>query len=301
MSDLSQSSAIRGVTLPKFSGKEEDFPMFSTQMMMAYATMNNWDEALTEGGESDFPSRHDADVSGASAAAKAKRAALHRNRMAMACLVMAVEEKRLLQYVEKAKTAAYPNGEAHLLWKHLKDKYEPKDGVNRVAMIKQMFGIDFVDDQDPSEFFGEVAGIRSRYETATKKLSEDLQMAAVVIQAPAIYDDVITAEQRSKGDAMTMECLEEAMRTLYRVKIESKKNPGGTTTKEVALAFVGKCFKCGEKGHMANKCPKRSSFSGKCHNCNIRGHRMQDCKKPGGGASGEVANPNIDGDVEVLV
>ena len=60
MSDLSQSSAIRGVTLPKFSGKEEDFPMFSTQMM-AYATMNNWDEALTEGGESNLPSRHDAE------------------------------------------------------------------------------------------------------------------------------------------------------------------------------------------------------------------------------------------------
>ena len=208
--------------------------------------------------------------------------------------------------MDKAKTAEHPNGEAHLLWKYLKEKYEPKDGVNRVAMIKQMFSIGFKEDKDPYEFFGEMAGIKSRYETATKKLSADLQMAAVVIQAPAIYDDVIAAEQRSKGDAMTMENLEEAMRTLYRVKIEAKKIPAMKTNdgeNELNLAFVGKCYNCGETGHIASKCPnekKSGSFSGKCFNCGKRGHRKGDCNKPGGGAF-ETANINVDQDIEVLI
>lgn len=200
----------------------------------------------------------------------------------------------------------HPNGEAHLLWKYLKENYEPKDGVNRVAMIKQMISVGFKDEQDPCEFFGEMAGIKSRHETATKKLSEDLQMAAVVIQAPDIYDDVITAEQRSKGNAMTMENLEDAMRTLYRVKIEAKKGPVVKTNNdnELNLAFVGKCYNCGEKGPIASKCPndkKSGSFSGKCFSCGKRGHRKDECTKPGGGAAHEMANVNVDEDIEVLI
>lgn len=297
-------SVSRGVVLPKFDADEKKWRMFSMQML-AYATMNNWYDALTEGGESDFPSRHDEDVSDSSTTAKAKKAALHRNRLAMACLTMALGDESLIQYVDKASTSGHPNGEAHIVWKCLKDKYEPKDGVNRVAMIKQLFAIDFPEKQDPSKYFGEMSGIRARYQTAAKKLSEDLQIAAVVIGAPAIYDDVITAEQRSKGDAMTLENLEEAMRTLYRVKIEARKgtddNDGDENTEMQLAAFSGTCFKCNEKGHMAHQCPKKRSFSGKCHNCDIRGHRMKDCRKPGGGASREVANPQIDGEVEVLL
>ena len=297
-------SVSRGVVLPKFDADEKKWRKFRMQIL-AYATMNNWDDALTEGGESDFPSSHDEDVSGSSTTAKAKKAALHRNRLAMACLTMALDDESLIQYVDKASTSGHPNGEAHILWKALKDKYEPKDGVNRVAMIQQLFGIGFKKEQDPSEFFGEMSGIRARYQTAAKKLSEDLQIAAVVIGAPAMYDDVITAEQRSKGDAMTLENLEEAMRTLYRVKIEAKKgtddDDDDKDTEMQLAAFSGTCFKCNEKGHMANQCPKKSSFSGKCHNCGIRGHRVKDCKKPGGGASTEVANPNIEGEVEVLI
>ena len=84
-------SVTRGVVMPKFGGKEDKWRMFRMQIL-AYATMNNWDDALTEGGESDFPSTHDEDVSGSSATAKAKKAALHRNRLAMACLTNGHEE-----------------------------------------------------------------------------------------------------------------------------------------------------------------------------------------------------------------
>eukprot|EP00957_Ditylum_brightwellii_P211885 15366716-Ditylum_brightwellii.AAC.3 len=49
---------------------------------------------------------------------------------------------------------------------------------------------------------------------------------------------------------------------------------------ELALsAFDGKCYKCREMGHKANKCPKKKcgKFNGKCNRCGRTSHKFVKC------------------------
>ena len=86
--------------------------------------------------------------------------------------------------------------------------------------------------------------------------------------------------------------LEEAMQIQWRI---SHENNGTNETDDSEFSLVASndvaCYNCGEKGHKANKCPKRKKsngnsklgkdqekkFNGKCHTCGKTGHKKDTC------------------------
>ena len=90
--------------------------------------------------------------------------------------------------------------------------------------------------------------------------------------------------------------LEEAMRIQWRIlhgEDEEGTDKDGSEFTLVATNYV-KCYFCGEKGHKANKCPKKKrnvgnekggnsgkiqgkNFEGKCHTCGKTGHKKSAC------------------------
>ena len=93
---------------------------------------------------------------------------------------------------------------------------------------------------------------------------------------------MLTAEQRAKGNALTLEDLESTMNQHWRQIGNSVEEDNS----EVGLAGADGnkivCFKCGEEGHKATRCPKNRKRTGKgkdrkCYNCGKTGHLKVDC------------------------
>ena len=102
-------SESKSVSVPSFSGKEEDFDLFWPRFE-AYANMKGFAEALEwEVPDADLPAEEktlnaDPDI-------KAKQlAALKRNKAAMASLTLAFKTKACMNMINEAKTEQYPKG-----------------------------------------------------------------------------------------------------------------------------------------------------------------------------------------------
>jgi hypothetical protein len=106
------------------------------------------------------------------------------------------------------------------------------------------------------------------------------------------YHQVLTSEQRTKGDDLTMDDLEDAMNRFWRQGGGSqKKHTSDDDGYTVLAAFVGTCYNCQEKGHRANHCPNkdtpsngnhnvsgntRGKFKGECNNCGKNWHKKSE-------------------------
>jgi hypothetical protein len=126
-------------------------------------------------------------------------------------------------------------------------------------------------------------------------VKEEELIAAALRAAPSKYRAVLSCEQSLKSDKLKLDDLEKAMTRQWRQERSSQhKDDDGDDDDggEVTLsAFQGVCFRCKQKGHRADNCPKRSKggapngnnqkgknkFGGKCFNCGKEGHRSADC------------------------
>ena len=125
-------------------------------------------------------------------------------------------------------------------------------------------------------------------------MTEAELISAALRAAPSEYRAVLSCEQSLKGNGLKLDDLEKAMTRQWRQERSSqhKDDDNDDEGGEVALsAFHGTCFKCKQKGHKADKCPKGNKgsttsvekqknthkFSGKCFNCGKTGHRSVDC------------------------
>ena len=70
--------------------------------------------------------------------------------------------------------------------------------------------------EHPSTLFDQLALVKTAYETATRTLDEEDQIAVILEKAPTEYKAVLTSEQRHKGSRLTLEDLESAMNDHHR-------------------------------------------------------------------------------------
>mmetsp|Transcript_14285 Transcript_14285/g.23840 ORF Transcript_14285/g.23840 Transcript_14285/m.23840 type:complete len:154 (-) Transcript_14285:372-833(-) len=131
---------------PLWDGAVGKWPKWSRQFL-AFCQVKQCRDALKPGGESNLPSREDADVS----SEKGQREALDRNALAVAYLSLALDDDKLTPYLSKGETGEYPGGLAHLVWSALLKKMEPKDGLSQIEAIRALFSIGKGNlDDDPS-------------------------------------------------------------------------------------------------------------------------------------------------------
>jgi hypothetical protein len=67
--------------------------------------------------------------------------------------------------------------------------------LNKIGMKK---------DADPATMFEQIARVENRYNTPTQKISRDELIAIVLDKAVIEYQAVLTAEQRAKGNSLTL-------------------------------------------------------------------------------------------------
>jgi hypothetical protein len=286
-----ESSSEKSVRLPTFDDKEKNFRIW-WKRFMGYAGLYKFKQALVAGGKSCLPEKGTIVPDVQTADGKAQKQALWRNEVAMANFAMALTTEGLINMLDLAMSEDWPDGKAHLVVEALFAKeYEPKDVMSLVELQDALHGVSMKKDEAPSELFENLKSIENRFASTTTKVTEaELIAAALRRAAPSKYRAVLSCEQSLKGNALKLDDLEKAMTRQWRQERssqhkddESDDDEGG----EVSLsAFQGNCFKCKQKGHRADNCPKKnkgmpnggnnqkgkSKFSGKCFNCGKAGH-----------------------------
>eukprot|EP00957_Ditylum_brightwellii_P100012 7621679-Ditylum_brightwellii.AAC.1 len=68
----------------------------------------------------------------------------------------------------------------------------------------------------PSKLFEKLSGLQNRQNTVSFKIPDEDLIATVLQKAPKEYGMVLTCEQRTKGNLLTMNDLNETMSQLFR-------------------------------------------------------------------------------------
>ena len=123
----------RAVSLPSFSGKQEDYPRWIMQYR-AYARLYKFQAALGDSIDPEMPADENVIVDTTTAAGALQAAAVKQNDAAMATLTLALSHEENIAMILAASTTNWPGGEAHLVMSAMKRKYKPKDTV---ALVEQ--------------------------------------------------------------------------------------------------------------------------------------------------------------------
>eukprot|EP00957_Ditylum_brightwellii_P108597 8282688-Ditylum_brightwellii.AAC.1 len=109
-----------------------------------------------------------------------------------------------------------------------------------------------------------------------------VKMKRKMLKAPKEYAGILASTAKEQGGDLTMDDFEEAMQLQFYITYGDTVEPHGSGDELTLSVFDGNCYKCGKKGHKANKCPNKKGkqhkrFNGKCNNCGKEEHKEVDC------------------------
>ena len=321
------SDAAKSVSVPTFSGREEDYELFWPRFE-AYADMKGFAEALDwENPDPDLPVKHD-ELDSDPDVRKLEEAAIKRNKTAIAAFTLAFQTKASLNMINEAKSVNYPRGLAYLVAKELQQSCNPRDRVAKIEATNALRAVRMKAGSKPSKFFNKLKALKVQYEG---DITDEMIINEVMVKAPIKYKSIIANQSMMKGKGLKIDDLKTAMNELYRLCHNSYKQGNDSSDEEegevIGSAFQGECFNCGKRGHRAVDCPdkkkdkgtgggrpyNKTKFNGTCNLCGKRGHMKKDCweldknkgKRPQGWKSSkkktdESANAAVDEELSLL-
>ena len=114
---------------------------------------------------------------------------------------------------------------------------------------------------DPEGLFEQIKSVENQFSDLPQRLSEDDKIAIVLEKALDKYGVILANTACKKETGLTIDNLEEAMKIQWRI-VKGTKESTSNQGKEFNLAaFARNCYKCGQTGHKANKCPNANKAS----------------------------------------
>ena len=231
------------------------------------------------------------------------------NKLAMHLFTLAFKTQRLMGMINKVKTDEWPGGRASDVTKLLLKRYKQDDAINIIDMTAELGKVKLFDKGDPAVLFEELYMIKNMYTSALNKVKDEQLIPYVLAGSPSRYHSIITNKVRTKGNALTLDDLEDVMNDQWYLTPEGKRSSANDDAEgEVSLvAFNGNCNHCGAFGHKAAQCPKKGNdnynnsnnkfqsrnnngnirgkgnnqrskkFNGNCNHCGKYGHKKIDC------------------------
>ena len=283
---IQQRAALR---LPTFDGEPNNFQIWWMRFQ-AYAAMNRFAKAIGKQPEQELPATEDAVLDLNDDAQKLQDDARKRNIQAMACFTMSFTNGSLMAVVYQARTDEWPTGIAAHVMTALFNRYRPTDVLTSMEIKRALFGVRIKSAQDPRILFEKIQAVNNKFEG---NVSDEDMLATAISAAPPQYAATIAAKEIRRGDQLTIDEVENAMKLQWR--LSGGNVNADTASDELALAGVGvECYLCHERGHIAKNCPHRRdrnegggdgapNAGGRrrsdaiCNLCGKVGHLAKDC------------------------
>jgi hypothetical protein len=141
-------------------------------------------------------------------------AAFMQNSILMRLLTMALVTPQLSCLIDTAKTDAYPDGEAHLVFKALHQQFQPNEFMAPFTFRQKLSQVHLQQvNQSPRELLDTIEALTSEFQ---QPYTPDVLLSALMTdQTPTPYRLAITTKHRIKGWALTVEEIEEVMIVTY--------------------------------------------------------------------------------------
>ena len=312
---MSQDNTEKSIRILTFSGKKEDWMMWSDKFM-AKAIMKGYDEVLD--GTIIVPD--DKTTNPTPSQVEARKL----NKLAYNELILACTDKIAFGIVKNAKTNDLKKGDAKIAWERLKTRYEPNTGTELLALNKEYMSMELEDVKtDPEDFITDLDELRTRMadDPFNEVITDKSFMLHVLNSLPTEYESIVETMERDLGAGiLTIDDMKEQVRSKYRrltkrmnIKEDELALSATNNKMKKKQGFKGNCRICGKYGHKAadcwenknnkNKKPNQGGnrdwiFKGKCNFCGIYGHKERDCRKKKAQMEAEENKANLAKDIE---
>ena len=165
------SDSNKSITIPTFSGKNEDFQVWWTKFR-AFGTAKEFVNALLAQ-EADLSATEATVLNETVDTDKPKIKAKERNSLAMAYLLNTFKAEADISLAYETMTTKWPGGLAHKVVKKLFKIYKPDDDITEVEVYERLLEVKIKRKDDPRTLFEQVASIKNWYKTGTKSYPKD--------------------------------------------------------------------------------------------------------------------------------
>jgi hypothetical protein len=203
----------KSIKLPTFSGEPKEAQIWLMRFQ-AYAGVFGFTESIEETSDVHLLKSENAVIDETTDAGKKQLKAKRTNRTALANLTMAFTTEALMGMIYKARTTDWPNGLAWMVMKQIHTKYFPKDLVPKIEIRRALNCVSMKKEDDPALLFEQISAIENKFNTVNYQIPKEDRIATVLEKDPREYGTVLTVEQRSKGNNLTLEDLCDAMSQL---------------------------------------------------------------------------------------
>lgn len=153
------------------------------------------------------------------------------------------------------------------LWDCLKDQYEANTRANQVQLVAELSNLKMQPSESITLYMGRAKTILNRL-AATECTLEDLELPFIMNGLPSAYDSTVEIFKQRKEAYTYTELHAELVRREQDIIKHDERSNG------VALmAYKNKSKKTARLGKNTN------GFRGKCYKCGEEGHMMVDCKR----------------------
>ena len=145
-----------------FSGRKEDWPIWSTQFL-ALAQLKKFKRSLL--GLEVPPSEYeDLDEDSSDADTKKKSKARTSNDRAYSALTLTCSEPKSFRIIYNAKTMELPSGSASLAWARLKTRFKPQTGATLTQLKREFTQSKLQKGESPEEWIEKLETIQNTIE-----------------------------------------------------------------------------------------------------------------------------------------